>query len=153
NFLTFANSNYAILENLKSGVGEWNAVWGNTTNNLIVGNTYQDESRGPQGQTPLFPFVQINDGNNIAYTALGNEPFTPYNLLTYHTFQMQDSLTKLVEKHSFTVGGNVEKFHSDNSFYFGIQSAYTYNSLDDFYTAANAYLANPKLTVSPVPVR
>ena len=29
-FLTFANSNYAILENLKSGVGEWNSVFGNS---------------------------------------------------------------------------------------------------------------------------
>ena len=35
NFLTFANSNYAILENLKSGVGEWNSVFGNMTNNLL----------------------------------------------------------------------------------------------------------------------
>ena len=26
NFLTFENSNYTILENLKSGIGEWNSV-------------------------------------------------------------------------------------------------------------------------------
>ena len=29
------NSNYAILENLKSGVGEWNSVFGTMTNNLL----------------------------------------------------------------------------------------------------------------------
>src|SRR3954470_3833321 len=51
NFLSYANSNYAILENLKSGIGEWNSVFGNMTNNLLVGYTHQDESRGPQGQT------------------------------------------------------------------------------------------------------
>ena len=28
-----------------------------------------------------------------------------------------------------TFGGAIEKFHSDNSFYFGIQSAYTYDTL------------------------
>ena len=49
-----------------------------------------------------------------------------------------------------TFGGAAEKFHSDNSFYFGIQSAYSYNTLADFYTDANGFLANPNRTVSPV---
>ena len=30
------------------------------------------------------------------------------------------------------------------------QSAYAYNSLADFYTDANGYLANPNRTVSPI---
>ena len=153
-FLTFQNSNYSILENLKSGVGEWNSVFGNMTNNLLVGYTHQDESRGPQGQTPLFPFVVIGDGlapagsAAVSYTAFGSEPFTPYNLLRYNTFQVQDSVTKFAKNHSITFGGNLEKFHSDNSFYFGIQSAYSYHSLADFYADANSYLANPNRTVA-----
>jgi hypothetical protein len=151
-FLTFANSNYAILENIKSGVGEWNSVWGTFTNDLIVGDTHNDESRAP---IQLFPFVVIGDGaagatSSSPYTAFGSEPFTPYNLLRYKTFQMQDSVTKFAKNHSFTFGGALEKFHSDNSFYFGIQSAYSYNSLADFYTDANGYVANPSRTVSPV---
>ena len=124
-FLTFENSNYEILENLKSGVGEWNSLFGGKfTNNLLVGYTKQDESRGPKGQTPLSPFVVIGAGDGSAYTAFGNEPFTPYNLLYYSTFQAQDSVTMFMKDHSITFGANVEKFHSDNSFYFGIQSAY-----------------------------
>ena len=59
-------------------------------------------------------------------------------------------MTKFAKNHSITFGGNLEKFHSDNSFYFGIQSAYSYNSLADFYADANSYLANPNRTVSPV---
>ena len=150
-FLSFANSNYAILENLKSGVGEWNSVINNSlTNNLLIGYTHQDESRGPQGQTPVFPFVVIGAGDGTSLTAFGNEPFTPYNLLRYNTFQLQDSFTKFAKNHSITFGGNLEKFHSDNSFYFGIQSSYSYHSLADFYTDANSYLANPNRTVSPV---
>jgi Carboxypeptidase regulatory-like domain len=150
-FLSFANSNYAILENLKSGVGEWNSVINNTlTNNLLIGYTHQDESRGPQGQTPVFPFVVIGAGDGTSLTSFGNEPFTPYNLLRYNTFQLQDSFTKFAKNHSITFGGNVEKFHSDNSFYFGIQSSYSYHSLADFYTDANSYLANPNRTTSPV---
>jgi hypothetical protein len=150
-FLSFANTNYQIIENLKSGVGEWNAVFSsNFTNNLLIGYTHQDESRGDKGQVPAFPFVVIGDGAGTAYTTFGNEPFTPFNLLRYNTFQVQDSVTKFANKHSITFGGNLEKFHSDNSFYFGVQSAYTYASLADFYTDANGYLANQNRTVSPV---
>ncbi len=64
NFLTFANSNYTILENIKSGVGEWNSVLGTFTNDLIVGDTFNDENRG---QISLFPFVVIGDGAGGAY--------------------------------------------------------------------------------------
>ena len=147
NFLGFANSNYAILENLKSGIGEWNSVFGTMTNNLLVGLTKQDESRAP---IQLFPFVVIGDSAGSPYTTFGSEPFTPFNLLRYTTFQVQDSVTKFAKNHSITFGGNLEKFHSDNSFYFGIQSAYSYGSLSDFYADANGYLANPNRTVSPV---
>jgi hypothetical protein len=149
-FLSFANTNYQIVENLKSGVGEWNSVFGTMTNNLLMGYTHQDESRGDKGQVPAFPFVVIGDGTGGAYTTFGNEPFTPFNLLRYNTFQVQDSVTKFAKNHSITFGGNIEKFHSDNSFYFGIQSAYTYNTLQDFYTDAMGYLANPNRTVAPV---
>ena len=49
--LNFANSNYAILENIKSGVGEWNSILGsNMANSLIVGYTKNDESRPQSGR-------------------------------------------------------------------------------------------------------
>jgi hypothetical protein len=152
NFLNFQGSNYTILENIKSGIGEWNSVINSSlTNNFLAGYTHQDESRGDLAT--LFPFVDIMDGNGVSYTAFGSEPFTPFNKLLYNTFQAQDSMTKFNKNHSLTFGGAVEKYHSDNSFYPGVQSAYTFNSLPDFYTAANAYLANPNATVSPVPLR
>ena len=147
NFLSYQASNYAILENVKSGIGEWNSVFGKFTNNLLVGYTKQNESRDA---IQLFPFVMIGDGNGGVLTSFGSEPFTPFNLLRYSTFQAQDSVTRFAGNHTFTFGGAVEKFHSDNSFYFGIQSAYSYASLADFYTDANSYIANPNRTVSPV---
>ena len=148
NYLDFQGSNYTILENIKSGIGEWNSVIGSSmSNNLIVGYTKQNESRGQLDK--LFPFVDILSAGNT-YTSVGSEPFTPANLLYYNTFQAQDSFTKFSKNHSLTFGGAVEKYHSDNSFYFGIQSAYVYNSLADFYADANGYLANPNRTTSPV---
>jgi outer membrane receptor protein involved in Fe transport len=146
--LNFANSNYAILENIRSGVGEWNSILGsNMANSLIVGYTTNDESRPQKGE--LFPFVDILNAGSV-YTSFGYEPFTPNNELRYHTFQMQDNFTWNRGNHTLTFGGTVEKYHSDNVFYPGAQSVYVYNSLADFYTDANDYLANPGRTVSPV---
>jgi len=151
NFLNFASSNYSILENIKSGIAEWNSVLGSSmSNNFIAGYTHQDESRGQLAT--LFPFVDILESGN-AYTSFGSEPFTPFNLLTYNTFQAQDSFTKYGRNHSLTFGASVEKYHSDNSFYPGVQSAYVYNSLADFYADANGFLANPNRTTSPVTLR
>ena len=152
NFLSFKNSNYTILENIKSGIGEWNWVIGsNKSNSFISGYTHQNEDRAQIG---LFPFVTIFDSpGGVAYTSFGSEPFTPFNLLRYNTFQAQDNFTWFSRNHSITMGGSVEKYHSDNSFYFGVQSAYTYNSLADFYADANGFLANPNRTVAPIPLR
>lgn len=150
NFLTFANSNYNILENIKSGIGEWDSVFGAMTNSLITGYTKQDESRK---QISLFPFVEIDNGDGTGLTSFGSEPFTPFNLLFYNTFQLQDNVTKFTKNHSITFGGSYEHYHSFNSFYPETQSVYVYNTLQDFYTAANAYLTNPTATVSPVTLR
>jgi hypothetical protein len=142
--LSFSASNYTILEDIKSGIGEWNAVFGTSmANSLIVGHTYQDESRGAIGN--LFPFVDILDGNNTTYTSFGSELFTPNNELRYKTTQVQDSFTKFTAKHTWTFGGSFEHYESENVFFPGSQSIYTYNTLQDFYDDANR--------VRPVTVR
>jgi hypothetical protein len=152
NSLNFANSNYAILENIRSVVGEWNASIGNNmSNNLILGYSYSDESRKTI-TPPWFPLVEILSGGTN-YTTLGFEPFTPDNQLRYHSAQLQDNYTVYLPKHALTFGVSVEKYHSTNVFFPGAQSVYVYNSLADFYTDANGYLANPARTTSPVTLR
>ena len=72
-FLNYQASNYTILENIHSGIGEWNSTYGSSmSNSLIVGYTKQDESRGDVGT--LFPFVDILDGSGTAYTSFGSSP-------------------------------------------------------------------------------
>ncbi|HYT76579.1 MAG TPA: carboxypeptidase regulatory-like domain-containing protein, partial [Vicinamibacterales bacterium] len=150
--LNFSNSNYSILENIRSGVGQWNSVLGATmANELISGYTYHDESRGQISN--LFPMVDILDGTGTTYTSFGSEPFTPNNELRYGSFQVQDNLTKFSGNHTWTFGGTFEKYHSENVFFPGKQSAYVYNTLQDFYTDANDFLANPNRTVSPVTLK
>ena len=131
----FATSNYTILENIKSGIGEWNSVIGNSmANNLIVGLTSNDESRG--AIDTLFPFVDILEGGT-AYASFGSEPFTVQNELRYKTFQLQDSFTKFGNQHTLTFGATTQRYESENVFWSCCpQSNYTYNSQADFYTDA-----------------
>jgi len=151
NSLNFQGSNYSILENIKSFVGELNSSLGNgVSNQLIAGYTKNNESRGDAGT--LFPFVDIIEGSSV-YTSFGTEPFTPNNELRYNTFQVQNTMSVLRGNHNFSFGVSGEKYHSENVFFSGSQSVYVYNSLADFYTDANDYLANKTRTVSPVTLR
>jgi hypothetical protein len=149
--LNFKNSNYAILENIRSVVGEWNAILGeNMANQLIVGYSHHDESR--EQPSRLFPFVDILE-NGTTYTSFGTEPFTPNNELRYWTLQLQNNFTYYAGEHTLTFGLSAERYQSENVFFPGSQSVYVYNSLQDFYTDALDYLANPNRTTSPVTLR
>jgi hypothetical protein len=138
NFVGFAASNYKILENIKSGIGEWNSILGNSmSNSFTAGLTSNDESRDDPGK--LFPLVDILDGNGVAYTSFGTEPFTPNNELRYKTLQFKDDFVKFGNKHSFTFGGTLQRYRSENVFFNCCkQGAYVFNSLADFYTEAAA---------------
>jgi hypothetical protein len=147
--LNFESSNYQIKEDILSFIGEWNGAFGgNKANTLIVGYTKQDESRDVRYPT-LFPLIDILEAGSV-YTTLGFEPFTPNNELRYNTFQLQDNFSMFMKGHSLTFGVSYEKYESENVFFPGKQSVYVYNSLADFYTDANDYLANPNRTVSPI---
>jgi hypothetical protein len=151
NSLNFQNSNYIILENIRSIVGEWNSrLSENLANNLIAGYTYNDESRDSRGS--MFPLVEILD-NTTNYTTFGFEPFTPNNELRYKTYQLQNNLTWYLPNHYITFGISGERYESENVFFPGAQSVYVYNSLADFYADANAYLQNPNRDTSTVTLR
>jgi hypothetical protein len=151
NFLNFQSSNYEILENIRSVIGEWNSILGSgSANSLTVGYSHHDESRGPIEK--LFPFVDILQ-SGTTYTSFGSEPFTPNNELRYSNFQLQDNFTTHRGNHALVFGVSVQRYESENVFFPGSQSVYTYNSLADFYTDARDHLANPNRTTSPVTLR
>lgn len=149
NGLNFANSNYQIVENIRSTVAELNSTLfgGRASNNFIAGYTHQDESRKTRvgsvsDPSTWFPLVDILNTGSV-YTSFGFEPFTPNNELRYNTSQLQDNFVLYRNKHTITFGVSAEKYHSENVFYPGSQSVYVYNSLADFYTDANAFLSDP----------
>ncbi|WP_309669843.1 carboxypeptidase regulatory-like domain-containing protein [Gemmatimonas sp.] len=148
NSMSFQNSGYAIKENARSYIGELNSQIGsNMSNQIIAGYTTNDESRESKGT--LFPLVDINN-NGTNYLSFGFEPFTPNNVLKYNTWQFQDNFSIYTDKHDLTFGVTAQRYKSDNGFSPGLQSAYVYNSLADFYTDANGFLANPTRTTAPV---
>lgn len=152
NAMSFENAGYEQLENIRNVVGEWNAVIGsNMANNLIIGYASHDESRGYKADN-IFPLVDI-EKDGLTYTSFGFEPFTPNNELRYKSFQVVNNFTIYGNRHDWTFGAAFERYRSENVFFPGSQSVYVYNSLEDFYTDANGYLANPNRTSSPVTLR
>ncbi|NJO03133.1 MAG: hypothetical protein HC880_16945 [Bacteroidia bacterium] len=150
NSLNFANSNYIQTEKIHSVIAEINSSFGSKfSNNLIIGYTAQNEDRGQIGS--FFPLVEILEGN-INYTTFGFEPFTPSNQLNYQTFQIQENFSYYGGKHTITAGFNLERLAFENVFFPGSQGVWVFNSLDDFYTAANDFLADPNRATSSVAV-
>lgn len=139
NAMAFKNSGYIIMDNTRSGVIELNSKFSNTLhNNLIVGYDKQIEDRAYLSQ--MFPTIDIREGS-ATYTSVGFDPFTPGNKLNYGTFHITDNITKYMEKHTLTGGVNFESYKSNNLFYPASNGVYIFNSLNDFYTAANQSLA------------
>ncbi len=138
--MSFKNSGYIIQDNTRSAVLELNSRFSNTIhNNLIVSYDKQNEDRAYLAQ--YFPTIDILDGSST-YTSVGFDPFTPSNKLNYWTFNITNNITKYTDKHVLVAGFNFQKYKSNNLFYPASNGVYIFNSLADFYAAANQSVAN-----------
>jgi hypothetical protein len=151
NAMSFQNSGYVIMDNTRSAVLELNSKISNTLhNNLIVSYDKQIEDRAYM--SAMFPTIDIREGS-ATYTSVGFDPFTPGNKLNYWTFNVTNNVTKYMEKHTLVGGFNFQKYQSNNLFYPASNGVYIFNSLADFYTAANQSLANGGKPSTLVPAR
>lgn len=152
NAMSYANTAYEINNDIYSVIGQLNSRFSSKLNNeMTFGFTANRDYRAVKGGN--FPTVDIQDGNNTTYISFGNDPFTPNNKLNTDTWQFSDNLTFYGGKHTIQAGINFESFSYLNGFTAQINGVYTFNSLADFYTSANAYIANPSMTSNPVPIK
>lgn len=173
NSIVYENAAYVINNNIYGIIGQLNSRFSNKiSNDLTFGYTANRDFRAVKGG--MFPMVDIQDGTSpltavptaansslpsaqssqsLNYISFGNDPFTPNNLLNTDTWQFSDNLTAYMGKHTLTAGVSFESFTFTNGFTPLINGVYTFNNLTDFYTASDAYLANPNRTFSPVFMR
>ena len=151
NAMSFQNSGYTIQDNTRSAVLELNSKLSNTLhNNLIVSYDKQIENRGYLSQ--MFPTIDIKEGSTTL-TSVGFDPFTPGNKLDYSTINITNNLTKYLNKHTLVGGFNFQRYESNNLFFPASNGVYIFNSLADFYTAANQSLSNGGAPSSCAPAR
>jgi hypothetical protein len=150
--MNYENSNYEINNDIYSVIAQLNSKVSNKiSNELIFGFTANRDYRKEKALT--FATVDILDGNDRNYITFGSEPFTPNNILNTDTWQISDNLSIYKGKHVISMGVNFESFKFFNQFTPSINGQYMFKTLEDFYTSANAYLANPNMATNPVQLR
>ena len=151
--LRLQNSNYTILENIQSGIGEWNSVLGsNMSNNLIVGYTTNDESRGVRRQALSVRRHSRRRGARPTRRSAASRSRRTTSCATTPSRHRTTSRSSASTTRSRSAR-SLEKYQLGERVLPGTQSVYVYNSLADFYTDANDFLANPNRTTSPVTLR
>jgi len=136
--MSFFNANYFQEANLYSGTAELNSTLGRFNNSLRASYAHQNDPRSSPGSE--FPLVDILDGNFATSKVLstlvsfGYEPFTFGNLRDVMTYTVNDDLTFISGKHSFTFGAQAEWSKVKNGFQRFGTSYYVFNSWNDFIT-------------------
>jgi hypothetical protein len=135
--LPFANSGYAINNELNSFAGELNTQADRWSNRLFSSyNRFRDFREPKSG-----PFVTIEIAEDgVTYTTLGHEPFSIHNLLDQDVFQITDDFSLYRGNHVYTLGANYEQFSFGNSFNLFYYNAFfldQFPSVEAFFDATD----------------
>ncbi len=149
NGMAFNGTGYTINNNFNIFIAELNTRLTNRANNkLQVGYTALRDFRDALSSKE-FPLVDIlNSQGGLTYTSFGYEPFTYNNKLNSNIFQFSDIFTFYKGAHEISVGTQNYVKNFENGFAPNYQGIFRFNSLADFYTAANNPYTSPTSTGS-----
>jgi hypothetical protein len=135
--LPFYGAGYTINNIANIFIAELNTKFSNSmSNKLQVGYTALRDNRSFLSEKE-FPFVDILDGSGRPFTSFGYEPFTYGNKLNTDVFQFNDILSIYAGNHEITAGIQSSYKKYLNGFSPNYAGTYRFNSLADFYAAAD----------------
>ena len=140
--LPFYGAGYVINNNANIFIAELNTKFSNKmSNKLQVGYTALRDFRSSLSGVD-FPFVDILDGSGTItsskpFTSFGYELFTYGNKLNTDVFQFNDILSVYAGNHEITAGIQSSYKKYLNGFSPNYSGTYRFNSLADFYAAAD----------------
>jgi hypothetical protein len=139
--MSFANSMYAMDNLVHSFSFDLNSrLTENLSNQFLATFSKLDDIRDTDSSE--FPFVDILDGSDENYMALGYELFTYNNAVHNTIWNIKDDVTYYLGQHKIMAGVNYEHQMADNQYMRNGTGYYRYNSIDDFINGATPQIVN-----------
>ena len=133
--MSFANSMYSMDNLVHSWSLDLNSrLTDNLSNQFLATISKLDDIRDTNSSE--FPFIDILDGGDNNYMALGYELFTWNNAVHNTIWNIKDDVTYYMGKHKFMAGLTFEHQRADNQYMRNGTGYYRYNSMDDFMNGA-----------------
>ena len=133
--MSFANSLYSMDNIVHSFSIDLNSrLSDNLSNQFLATFSKLDDIRGTDSSE--FPFIDILDGGENNYMALGYELFTWNNAVHNTIWNIKDDLTYYMGAHKIMAGITFEHQMADNQYMRNGTGYYRYNSMDDFMNGA-----------------
>ena len=133
--MSYANSMYSMENIVHSFSIDLNSRFTeNLSNQFLATYSKLDDIRGTNSSE--FPFVDILDGGDNNYIALGYELFTYNNAVHNTIWNIKDDITYYLGEHKITAGVMFEHQMADNQYMRNGTGYYRYNSVDDFINGA-----------------
>ncbi len=139
--MSFANSMYSMENIVHSFSLDLNSrLTDNLSNQFLATYSKLDDVRGTNSSE--FPFVDILDGGDNIYMALGYELFTYNNAVHNTIWNIKDDVTYYMGDHKFTAGLMFEHQMADNQYMRNGTGYYRYNNMEDFMSGAAPEIFN-----------
>jgi hypothetical protein len=127
----FRNSCYTINDDAWSAVAELNSRFSNSLSNRLLA-TISEVSNLRGSESPLFPYIDIWDGNGDIFMGAGYEPFSYNTGNATNTFNIKDEIRWTAGNNILAAGISMERQKAKTGYTMYGTGYYKYASLEDF---------------------